>query len=341
MNRLGPGASEQMWRDAAAELGADVRRLTPTFLEFRLGSATTRVAYEITTPFTDRVSWLLMNDKALSYRVLSEASFPIPEHVALDAADVHSADAFLERTTPPLVVKPAEGAGGAGIAGHVCTPAQLRAALHNAGRFDQQVIIERQVDGDSYRLLFLDGRLLDVIRRPLPRLLGDGLATVGELMLREYERRVTAGADAVGFKPFEVDHDVLFALERGGLRLNSILGAGDSVVIKTATNFSGPEQTETVHDGVGEEVIAPARQAAELLGARLAGVDIVTTDPRRPLGDTGGAILEVNMPGLAHHYNVRDRPRATRVAVPVLAALLGLDVTRHSGREPVARVSVS
>ena len=56
---------------------------------------------------------------------------------------------------------------------------------------------------------------------------------------------------------------------------------------------------------------------------RLAGVDVVTPDPARPLGETGGVILEVNAaPGLTHHYNVASPGEATRIAVPILRALL-------------------
>ena len=341
MAELGPAAAESIWRDAAAELGAAANRISPTLIEFRLGDAVTRVSHQMTTPFTDRVSWQLMDDKPLTYRILSDAGVPIPEHIVLDPSDFSSASAFMAEAARPLVVKPARGAGGSGIVGQVRTHRQLRAALTSAGRYDDRVVVERQVEGDSYRLLLLDGRLLDVIHRSLPRLVGDGSSSIGELMLSEYERRIVSGADTAGYKPYEVDHDTLFAVENAGLRLDSVLADGESVVIKTATNFSGPEATETLHGEGGEGLAGPARRAAEALGARLAGVDVVTTDPLLPLADAGGVILEVNMPGLAHHYNVSDPARATRAAVPVLAALLGLDPDRHTGRGPVAQLTAS
>ena len=98
---------------------------------------------------------------------------------------------------------------------------------------------------------------------------------------------------------------------------------GASAVVKTATNYNGPAETETLAAADVGALIEPARHAAATLGVRLAGVDIVAADPTRPLAETDGVVLEVNgIPGLTHHYNVADRERATPVAVPILLALL-------------------
>lgn len=141
---------------------------------------------------------------------------------------------------------------------------------------------------------------------------------------RKSERRIAAGGAPAGFTSFEVDLDCLVTLEHGGHRLDTVLPGGEPAVVKTATNFSSPEQTRRERVAVCDEVVASARRAADVLGIRLAGVDVVTTDPGRPLGATGGVILEVNpIPGLTQHSNVADAAGTTRVAVPVLAALLG------------------
>ncbi|HUF83200.1 MAG TPA: hypothetical protein VMQ81_01275 [Acidimicrobiia bacterium] len=76
----------------------------------------------------------------------------------------------------------------------------------------------------------------------------------------------------------------------------------------------------TVRD-LSEDIVAAAAAARETR-LRLAGVDLVTPDPTRPLG-TDGAILEVNgTPGLHYHYQVADRDGATPVAVSILDTLL-------------------
>lgn len=312
---------DEMWREGAALLGADVRELAPTLLEFRLDGATVRIRGQ-TTPFADPVSTEVASDKPLAYRILSEAGLPVPAHAVVDAGDLGTAAAFLERVSPPCIVKPVRGGGGEGITGEVRTTEQLRRALTRAGRFDLRVLIEQQLEGDSYRLLLLDGNVLDVLRRSRPQITGDGIATIQELVFAEYARRIDAGG-AAGLKKFVVDLDCLFALERAGRRISSVLPAGESIVIKTATNYNGPGESETVFPPIPRELVEPARVAAEALGVRLAGVDVLTTDPGRPLSESGGVVLEVNpVPGLTHHYNVADPARATRIAAPILQALL-------------------
>ena len=319
-----------MWYEAARELGAEVERLSPTVLEFRRGDARARISHRSTTPFTDSVSSHVAADKPVSYRLLGEAGLPIPEHVMAPSGEYDAAQAFLLEAPSGVIVKPASGGGGLGVVGGVRTAQQLVRALENAWRFHPQALVERHVIGQSYRLLFLDGELLDVIRSSPPCVIGDGKSTIETLVFQEFEARIAAGPS--GLKPLDVDLDMLIALENLGYRLDSILASGEVIAIKSASNYGGRELVETVVADVGEEIVASARKAAAVLGVRLAGVDVITTDPHRSLSETGGVVLEVNaVPGLTHHYNVSDAARATRVCVPILAALLGSppDGRRH------------
>jgi glutathione synthase/RimK-type ligase-like ATP-grasp enzyme len=70
-----------------------------------------------------------------------------------------------------------------------------------------------------------------------------------------------------------------------------------------------------------DSIIEDGARAAQAIGVRLAGVDILTADPSVPLADSGGAILEFNTPpNYYNHYHTRDG--AFPVAVHVLDRLL-------------------
>ena len=65
-------------------------------------------------------------------------------------------------------------------------------------------------------------------------------------------------------------------------------------------------------------------QAAAVIGARLAGVDIITPDPSISLDKSGGVVLEVNTtPGYYYHYHRRGGP--VPVACAILECLLKAD----------------
>jgi cyanophycin synthetase len=316
---------KEIWADAAAELGATLVELAPDVYQLALDGTSTRIRRQ-TTPLDDPVAIATAGDKELSTRLLREAGVPVPESIVVDVGDTRSAWLFVAEHARPCVVKPASGSGGEGVTAEVRTRQQLVRALRRVRRSDSRAIVERQHAGDTYRLLLLDGEVVDVLVRTPPHVVGDGRSTIEQLIFAEYERRIDAD-DAAGLKPLFVDLDCLFTLEQAGLRLDSVPAAGASVAIKTATNFNGPEGTETYRGELAPALLAHARTAASTLGLRLAGVDVITIDATRPLAETGGAVLEVNaVPGLTHHYNVAEPARATRVAVPILRALLQPDL---------------
>jgi cyanophycin synthetase len=201
---------------------------------------------------------------------------------------------------------------------------ELRRAVFRASRSDERVVIERQAPGDVYRLLFLDGELLDEVRRLSPRVVGDGRSTIDELIAAENLRRVESRGRA-GLDVLVVDLDCVFTLERAGLGLRSVPAAGETVAVKTVSNENRAEDNETLPgDALADGLVEEARAAARAVGVRLAGVDLITPDPTRSLREAGGALIEVNgTPGLHHHYLVADPAAATKVAVPVLRHLLG------------------
>jgi cyanophycin synthetase len=181
-------------------------------------------------------------------------------------------------------------------------------------------MLERQAEGEVYRVLVLDGQVIDVVRRLRPRLTGDGTSTVGELLLAENRRRLT---DPLSFTGLPVDLDCLLTLKTQGLGLRSVPFRGATVTVRTVTNHNSETENETVDRPIGGKLRAEAASAAEILGLRLAGLDIVTQDLQSGLRESGGVVLEVNaVPALYHHYRVADRSRATKVAVPILRSLL-------------------
>jgi cyanophycin synthetase len=312
----------EIWRDAAARVGVEVRDLGSGFLEAGRGGAFAKLWQQV-VPLDDPVTLRLALDKPLVHELLTKASVPVPEHVEWSFSDPAPALAFLESAGGPTVIKAASGTGGGeGTTAGVDTPARLMRARLQAGRFGGRLLIERQVPGPVHRLLFLDGELIDVIRHVPPRLTGDGRSTVEELLDAENERRLRAEG-AAGLSLLGVGLDTVFTLERQNLRLDSVVRAGHTIAVQTVTNDNRIEDTETVTEPLDAQLVEAARRAAEAVGLRLAGVDVITPDASRPLESAGGVVAEVNgTPGIHHHYHVADTAKATPVAVPILERVL-------------------
>jgi cyanophycin synthetase len=118
-------------------------------------------------------------------------------------------------------------------------------------------------------------------------------------------------------------------LESTGLSLRSVPDSGEMVSVKTVTNFNRAQDNHSLGTAVSPRLCAEAAAAAAALGLRLAGVDVVAPTPHASLAESGGVIVDVNAtPGLHHHALASDPAAATRVAVPILSALLASEEAR-------------
>jgi D-aspartate ligase len=330
---------ERIWCEAADALGARAEQLAPGLLQLSRAGAVTRV-YDQRIDLDDAVALQVALDKRLVHRLMATASLPVPDHLEFDAGDPRPALEFMARAGGPCVVKPAAGTGGGyGTTTGVATPAELMRARLHAATGGGRLLIERQVAGAVYRLLLLDGELLDVVRSVPAHLTGDGRSTIEALIAAENERRIDAQGVA-GLSLLGVNLDVMLALEHAGLSLSTVLPAGGELGVGAVTNTNAVADNETFRGEIAVEIVAQARSAQRLVGLRLAGVDVITTDASSPLVETGGVIIEVNgAPALHRHYLVAAPERATRVAVPILEHLLKAELSSNGGGVPSTRAA--
>jgi D-alanine-D-alanine ligase-like ATP-grasp enzyme len=317
-----PALYEQYWREAAETLGATVERRSGGVLEIRLGAKTTWV-YQQEVALDAGVTLRASLDKSLAHDLLAAAAVPLPAHVVCDVRRLEPALRFLSEHPAGVVVKPADGTGGGiGVTASIRTELQLRRAVLLAARRGHRILVEALVPGSVHRLLFLDGELIDIVRREPPHVVGDGSASIHDLIARENGARLQARG-RLGAAFLTTTLDCVFTLANAGLDLRSVPAAGARVQVKTTTNHAGPADCATVRDALAPELVAQLATAVRATNLRLAGLDLITTDPSQPLGRTGGAVIEVNgNPALHHHYQVAAPCKATRVCIPVLRRVL-------------------
>lgn len=296
----------QAWKDAAATIEAAVTPLGNNFFRITRGSKSIDVNRNVSV-IDNSAAVLLADDKPVTHRLLATAGIPVPRHIVTAANDPAAALLFLNSGPAPVVVKPAAGtAGGNGVSTHVTTAAHLRHAIGWASAFGRRILIERQIEGETYRLLFFRGELLDCVLRRSPRLVGDGIAAVSGLIRSENERRAAAG-----YKRSQtlllIDRDTKTTLASQGLRLSTVPAKGQEFVVKHVVNENSGVENETATERLSDATVALGRRVLEVLGLRLAGIDIITPDPTLPLDVAGGVVVDVNpYPGFYYHYYKKD-----------------------------------
>ena len=311
-----------IWTEAATELSASVTVLPDGILEVTRGAQRTRLR-ESLLMIDHPGTVALCRSKAVVYRLLSEHGLPIPEFRPFELGNLRPALELLGDGSTPCVVKPRHSSsGGDGVTTNVRSRADLTRAALYAWLYCRDLVIERQVPGDCYRLLYLDGELLDAVYRPGPAVTGDGRSTIRQLITAENDRRNRLGGRAAN-RRITLTPDCRASLGRAGYSLRSILPAGETLRVKTASNEAAERDCESVLHRIGAGLAREGAEAAATLEVGLCGLDVITSDPERPLAETGGAIIDVNaVPGLQYHYQVRNPHDVTPVAVPILRFLL-------------------
>jgi len=312
----------RIWSEAAKEIGASCVEIGGGVYEVGIGDRRTRV-YETYTEIDDPVTLLVAGNKAVVLSMLRREGISVPKFEECDIHDIESAKRFVQKIGKKCVVKPANGTG-AGVA--VTTGVEgnwdLLKAAAQASIFGRRILVEELIRGDVYRLLYLNGKLLDAIIRKPPTVRGDGRSSVRALVEQENALRLEKGSERAQCS-LKIDSDMINCLREQSLSLASVPGGGEIVKVKTVVNENRGLENESATEVLSKSIIMEGARAASAIGAKLAGVDIITCDPSVALSESGGAVIEVNTtPGYYYHYMKRDEPFL--VAIYVLKEVLGL-----------------
>ena len=330
MRALRKNFYKTMWRSAAEAAGAHFNALPDGTVELWRSNQLMKVR-DNKTSLDDGPTASRAADKLLVSDLLFRSGIPVPHHIVIEIGEFEKAMQMLRSSAIPLVVKPAANTGaGAGVSTNVTTQHRLRLAVAWARAYGPRILIEEQLEGDCYRVLVMDGEVVDTVVRYPPKIIGDGRSTVRQLVRYENKLRLEGGAElAQGL--IRIDPDLRNSLSNQGLRLGSRPANGRVVVLKRVINDNGTRDNVPANGRLCPAILESARKAVEVVGARLAGVDIMCRDTQVPLEQSHGAVIEVNLnPGLYYHYRAGDS------GFPVAERVLNRFFNAAAGRQQAA-----
>ena len=325
---------DRTWQEAARELGGTWTKLSDDISEINFGGFRTRVMLN-TSCIDDPVTLEILGDKPLTHRLLMAEGLPVPRHTTFSSSKMEPAVRFLQSTQRDCVVKPARGsAGGRGITTGIRKMSHLARATARAAVYSDELLIEEQIDGDNYRLLYLDGKLIDSLVRRLPWVTGDGRSSVARLVKQANEQRLRNRTD-ISQVLISIDLDMHRTLAGQGLALRSVPHKAQRVTLKRVVNENSGADNTTATPMLCQSIIDDGTKAVRALGVRFCGLDILTPSPGLPLTQCGGVVLEANStPGLYHHYKKADG------AFPVATHLLK-QIIIGASRDATAQAQLS
>jgi cyanophycin synthetase len=321
-----------------------IRLNTQSLVQLGYGVNQQRIQATVTGR-TNMIAVDLASDKDATKKLLGSMGVPVPlGHLIVDEDEIEKTVA---RLGFPVVVKPLDANHGKGITVGLKTLEEVRAAFPLAKKYSRRVIIEQSLEGQDFRALVVNNRLIAVAERIPAHITGDGEHTIRELIdLTNQDPRRGYGHENV-LTLINVDAQTESLIAAHGYTLETVLPAGEVFRLKTTANISTGGTAIDRTDEVHPFNVSLFERIARIIGLDVAGIDVVANDLSTPLTENGGGIIEVNAaPGFRMHLapsegiarNVAEHvidmlfPPGTPSRVPVIA------ITGTNGKTTTTRL---
>lgn len=312
----------------APGLGIQTCILDNNILQLRKNGSVQNIFHAF-TDLDGEASLMIAGDKIFCNSLLRRQGIPVPDHAVLRSGDYRGAAEFQRKCGAPVVIKPAKNTGDSrGVCIDPATPFALWRAVNHAGMFGREILVEKFCEGTNYRLLFCRGSFLAASSRDPARVIGDGAHTVRALIDLANAGRMENGR-LVEYDPntrpilykIPVTKGLAGLLKRQGLTLDSVPLKGEEVSVQDICHWLYGGSYHDVTDEVSPDFIALGKKVVDLLGIKLAGIDLIARDIRTALPGTY-VINEVNTsPGILVHYEVQNRHKVRPVAREIIRAM--------------------
>lgn len=284
---------------------------------------------KLRTAVTDATSGLgieIAGDKDETKQLLQEAHIPVPRGLVVYSEN--ELRRVFPRVRPPVVIKPLDGNHGRGVTTNITDIDRAIFGYDIARDVSNAVIIEEFLEGDDYRFLVINYKLIAVAKRTPAKITGDGKSTIGELIDAENKHPDRGDDSSHVLAPIRVDAITRKIFSERKITLEAILPAGEVLYLKDTANISAGGTADDVTDQVHPENVFLAERVARLFNLDICGIDIIAKDISVPLTREIGGIIEVNAgPGLRMHTNpTTGTPRD--VAGPIIDMLFPDGETR-------------
>jgi len=258
------------------------------------------VCRESLSELTTAVAMSRCQDKRVTRRLLGAAGLKVPAQQM--ASSKARNEAFLA-DHGSVVVKPANGEQGRGVAVGLKDSRAVEAAVRAARKMDPQVVLEQCASGEDLRLIVIDFKVVaGAVRRP-PLVVGDGKNSIRKLIERQSRRRKAAtGGEAA----IPIDEETKRAVAEAGYELDDLPSAEESVIVRHTANLHTGGTIHDVTDRLHPTLCDAAVRAARAIDIPVVGIDMIVPSPR----EAEYVIIEANeRPGLANH---EPQPTAER-----------------------------
>lgn len=251
------------------------------------------------------VNNLLQHNKTATAQVLAAAGISVPVHHTV--SNQEDACAAAAEVGFPVVIKPLAGEKQRGVEIDLRNEAELCAAIARQDLAGSNFLVERFFEGMSYRLMSAKGKLVSAYEVPPTTVIGDGAASVRELI----ERINQGPGRGVGYRfnsaPVDIaalEQAVKSPLRDRGLSLDSVLSEGEAVPISYLGGRSNGNTISLVTPKVHPDYEELLERIHAFVPIPICGIDIIAKDISAPAAPGSYIVNEINSRPALSVFNI-------------------------------------
>ncbi len=204
--------------------------------------------------------------------------------------------------TKPVITKPNLGSRSRHTMIHLNTKKDLVSGFKKAKKLSPLVIIEEELRGFLFRGTLIGGKLMGVIKRDQPEVIGDGVSSLQTLWEKENARPERNGPI---FHKITIDKEANEELKRQNITMDSVIKKGRIITFSQKTSRGSGGTTTGVTSIMHKDNKKMLEHVAKFLNDPLIGVDFIIEDITKSWKEEQhSGIIECNsLPFIdLHHY---------------------------------------
>jgi len=240
-----------------------------------------------TSNFNNLESHRLAKNKPESNSIFAENNIPVPKHSIINNSNK---DYYMNNYNIdfPCVLKPVDGMQGIDVNTFIKNIDQFKLILNNLLLKYDKIMFENQVYGDNYRIFIFNNKIIDIVKREQPFVIGNGKKSAIELI---YERNTNQENNNL-FPTTNIDWNYI---KDQGYDKMSIVENNKKIFITNTINFhNGATVLRIDLDKVPQINKDIFIKAHKLINLECSGIDYMSSDIYIPYNENDGHIIEIN-----------------------------------------------
>ena len=244
------------------------------------------------------------DDKIVLKEELGRHGLPVPKHEGLSLLSLQHPEDIFSKLPKPVIVKPQSGSRARHTVTNIGTLEHFKKAITIAGEISPYLVVEEHLVGYICRATVIGGKLAGFYRGSVPRVIGDGVKTIRELIDQKNSTQIERYH--VRLKPELHDH-----IARFGFFIDDVLPAGVPLSLSHRAGQLFGGHTKEMIDELHQSFIPIIEKAASVVGLSVIGFDCIIPDPTGDAGSQRWGIIECNtLPFIdVHYYALEGKPR--------------------------------